>query len=201
MSEPAIVRARAPEDTNDFVNLVLMSAPEFFPALYGCTFDRLHRELFSQPKNTFSYEHVDIVKVDGATAGMVLGYDWTTGRNERKNTGLITFRQMGRKTLSRFKHMIWVDSVLLKMDEGTFYVSNIAIYPQFRQRGAATLLLRHCKDLAQKAGNTKIALDVETCHEPAMQLYRSFDMKMAGEPKRTTIDGQDFEFARMEKAL
>ena len=201
MSEPVKVRAHAPEDTDDFVNLVLMSAPKFFPALYGGTFDRVHRVLFRQSKNAFSYEHVDIVKVDGVTAGIILGYDWMMGRNERKNTGLITFRQMGRKTVSRFKHVMWVDSVLLKMDEGTFYISNIAIYPQFRRRGIATLLLRHCENLARKAGNTKIALDVEPSHEPAMQLYHSFGMKMIGGPKLTTIDGKNFKFLRMEKAL
>ena len=202
MTEPVIVRARAPEDADDFVNLVLMSAPEFFPALYGDTFDRVHRELFRRNKNTFGYEHVNVVKADGKTAGMVLGYDWMAGRNERNKTGMIMLRYMGRKTFSsRFKHMLWVDSVLVKMDEGTFYVSNMAVYPQLRRRGLATLMLEHCEDLARKAGNTKIALDVEPCHEPAMQLYRSFGMKMVGGPKRTTIDGQDFEFLRIEKAV
>ena len=201
MPEPVIVRARAPEDADDFVNLLLMSAPEFFPALYGDTFDRVIRGLFRRPVNTFSYEHVDIVKADGKTAGMVLGYDWSTNKSEGRQTGMVMFRYMGLKTFSRFKHMLWVSDVLIKMEEGTFYVSNIAVYPQFRRRGVATLMLKHCENLARSTGNTKIALDVETCHEPAMQLYRGFGMKIVGGSKRTTIDGQDFEFVRMEKAV
>ena len=196
-----IVRARAPEDTGDYVNLLLMSAPEFFPALYAGTFEEVSRGLFRRTENTFSYENVDIVKAAGVTTGMVLRYDLATSTRQRENTGLLMFKQMGRKTLSCFKRLLWVDRVLLKMEEGTFYVSNMAVYPQFRRCGFATMMLRHCEDLARKAGNTRIALDVEPSHEPAMQLYRSFGMKIVGGPKRTTIDGQDFEFLRMEKAV
>lgn len=202
MAEPVLVRARAPEDTDDFLNLLLMSAPGFFHALYGDSFERVYRELFRHPMNTFNYKLVDIVKLNGDTAGMVLRYDWMTGRDKRNrsNTGLVMFKQMGReKTLSNFENMLWLDIVLLNMDEGTFYVSNMAVYPQFRRRGLATMILSHCEELARKAGNTKIALDVEPSHEPAMQLYRKLGMKMVGEPKRTTIDGEDFEFLRMEK--
>jgi len=178
-----------------------MSAPEFFPALYGDRFEKVIREMFSCPENTFSYENVDVIKADGVTAGMVLRYDLKTSTRQRNNTGMLMFKHMGRKMLPRLKHMLWVDSVLVKMDEGTLYVSNMTVYPQFRQRGLATRMLRHCEDLARKTGNKRIALDVEPSHELAMQLYRSFGLHVVGEPKRTTIGRQKFEFLRMEKEV
>ena len=200
MSEPIIVQARAPEDTDDYVKLLLMSAPEFFTALYGNSFDKVHRELFCKPGNTMSHEHVDVVKVGGETAGMILRYDWRACRSERNDTGLVIFRQMGLRAFSsRLKHMKWVDSALIKMDADTLYLSNMGIYPQFRRNGLATLLLRHCEDFARETGNKRIALDVEPAHEPAMQLYRSFSMHVVGEPKRIAIGRQKFEFLRMEK--
>jgi len=201
VSEPVIAQARVPEDTPDFINLMLMTAPEFFPALYGSRFDRVFSELFRRTRNHLSYQHVDVVRVDGATAGMVLGYDWAAYKKEGRRAGMVTCRYVGRRLFSHGKHLQWTADVLVKIEAGTHYISNMAVYPQFRRHGLGTAMLLRSEDMARKAGNARMALDVETCHEPAMHLYCHFGMNVVGGPKRTTIDGHEFEFVRMEKDI
>ena len=199
MAEHIIVQARTPEDREDFPVLFIMSAPTYLPALLGANVDKLMRSLFRYKRTLFSFEHMRCVKVDGKNAGMYLGYDWRVKKKEDPRTAELLARYMEEEFTAQLPHLIWAGSVLCEIEDGTFYISNIAVYPEFRDRGLGTSLLLDAEETSRKLGAKSIALDVETDNEGGIRLYKRMGYDIIGEPKGTVINGEEFEFFRMCK--
>jgi ribosomal protein S18 acetylase RimI-like enzyme len=201
MADHAIVPARVPEDTDDFVRLFVLSGPEFVPALYAGTQDRVISNCYRYRRNIASFEHTHFVKVNGVNAGMVVAYDWIVNKSQGVKTGLLMARYMRTKLIKQMRHLQWAGEVLGKMDDGTFYIASLAFYPEFRSQGLGTSLLSYVEDAARKAGAEKLELDAETYNEGAIRFYKRFGMNAVGEPRGTVIDGQEFEFIRLSKDI
>jgi len=201
MDKHTIVPARISGDREDFRNLYIMSAPEYIPALFGGTQDKVTKSLFRYGRNLFSFEHTLFAQVNGKNAGMLLGYDWRTQKKESDKTSMLMVRYMKTKFITQIQHLAWASSVLTKIDDGTFYISNLAVYPEYRRNGLGTSLLSHAEQAAIKLGAKSLELDVEADNENAIRLYRKFGMNIIGEPKGTVIDGEEFEFFRMTKNI
>ncbi|MBE9501877.1 MAG: GNAT family N-acetyltransferase [Dehalococcoidia bacterium] len=201
MANHIIVQARTPEDREDFPVLFIMSAPTYLPALLGANVDKLMRSLFRYKRTLFSFEHMRCVKVDGRNAGMYLGYDWRAKKKEDPKTAELLARYMKEEFTAQLPHLIWAGSVLCEIEDGTFYISNIAVYPEFRSSGLGTSLLLDAEEASRKLGAKSIALDVETDNEGGIRLYKRMGYDIIGEPKGTVINGEEFEFFRMCKDI
>jgi len=203
MAKHIIFQARTPEDSQDFVNLFIMSAPTYIPALFGGTEDKVANNSFRYRHNLLSFEHTHFVKVNGKNAAMLLAYDWRVKKKEAVTVKmtLLTARYMKIKFITQMRHLSWADSVLAKINDGTFYISNIAVYPEFRGKGLGTSLLSHTEEAARKSGANSIAVDVETDNQGAIRFYQRFGFSIIGEPKRTVIKGKEFKFFRMSKNI
>jgi len=201
MVEHSIFPGRPPEDTEDFVKLFVISGPEFIPALFAGTHERVAMGCFRHKHNLLASEHTHFVKVNGENAGMILAYDWLVKKRQAAKSSFLTIRYMRVKIFTRMRPLQWSDAVLSKLDEGTFYVSNVAFYSKFRNQGLGTSLLAHTEELARKSGARKLDVDAETDNEGAIRFYRRFGMNTVGEPKRIVIDGKESEFIRLTKAV
>ncbi len=201
MAEHSIVPARVPEDTEDFARLFVISGPEFVPALYAGTQDKVAANCFRYRRNITSFEHAHFVKVNGKNAGVILAYDWIVNKKEQVKTTLLIARYMKVKLIKQMRHLQWAGDNLGKMDDGTFYIASLAFYPEFRNQGLGTNLLLHTEEAARKAGAVKLALDAETYNEDAIRFYQRFGMNAVGEPRGTVINGQEFEFIRLSKDI
>jgi len=80
------IRRGALEDSKNFAELMLMSAP-YFPILFGNRIKIVLQELFCCHANLFSFEHVHFAEIDGEKVGMILGYDWQVKKLENLRTG------------------------------------------------------------------------------------------------------------------
>ena len=201
MVEYNIVPGRPPEDTEDFVKLFVISGPEFTPALFAGTHERVAAGCFRHRHNLLASEHTHFVKVNGENAGMILAYNWTVKKRQAAKSSFLTIRYMRAKFFTRIRPLQWSDAVLSKLDEGTFYISNLAFYAEFRNQGLGARLLAHTEGLARKSGARKLDVDAETDNEGALRFYQRFGMNTVGEPKRIVIDGKEFEFIRLTKAI
>lgn len=201
MVEYSIVPGRPPEDTEDFVKLFVISAPEFIPALFAGTHERFAAGCFRHKHNVLASEHTHFVKVNGQNAGMILAYDWLVKKRQAAKSSFLTLRYMRTRFFTRMRSLQWSDAVLSKLDEDTFYISSVAFYAQFRNQGLGTSLLAHVEDIARRSGTRRLDLDVETYNKGALRFYQRFGMNTVGEPKRIVIEGKKFEFIRLTKAI
>lgn len=196
-----IAPARAADDAQDFAGLFLISAPEYLPALYAGTHDRVNRKLFLYRSNILSFTHTRFMQVDGKNAGMIVAYDWIANKREQTKTTLLIVRYMGLKFFKQIKPMQWAAENLGRIDDGTYYIASLALYEEFRNKGLGTEIMTFTQEQAEKAGANKIELDAETYNVDAIRFYKRFGMHEVGEPRGTTIGGRYFKFIRLSKDI
>lgn len=67
------------------------------------------------------------------------------------------------------------------VDEG--YITNLAVFPQYRRKGVAGALLRAVFQLAKQQGLSFVSLEVRRSNLAAISLYEKFGFKTEGERK------------------
>jgi ribosomal protein S18 acetylase RimI-like enzyme len=196
-----IIRKASPDDAEDFANLVLVSSPTLFPAIYGEAvagiLERLHRE----PRNLFSYQHTHVAELSGNRVGMLLGYDWKTRKGNELRTGFLLLMEMKAGFLARLPLLLRSRSVVSRVREKEYYISNIATYSSYQSLGVGTRLMREAEVIARKKGARSLALDVESDNVRAITFYERLGFSMEGESSLRLPDGQTLEFGRMRKEL
>ncbi len=71
------------------------------------------------------------------------------------------------------------------------YVSDIAVYPQFRRQGVASALIKKASADAAVLGAQSISLEVRPSNEAAVKLYRSLGFEDIGLRKRFYRDPEE----------
>jgi len=196
-----IIRKGKIEDARDFSHLILLSAPVFFPSLFGDNVSEVMENLFRYPGNIFSFEHSYFVEMEKKIAGMVLGYTWKERDQEELNTGFLLFKYLGWDILTRVPYLLRVQSILGKLVAGDYYISNIAVYPEFRGCGLGTRLLEKMEEEAVERGCKMIVLDVEADNRGAIRLYQKLGYNAGEGSSVVKIKGKSFEFFRMRKNI
>jgi ribosomal protein S18 acetylase RimI-like enzyme len=98
------------------------------------------------------------------------------------------------------KNLLKAKRVIGIVREGEFYISNIAVYPEFRGMGFGTELMLHIEKNAIKKKNKSMSLDVEVQNEGAINLYKKLGYRIIGDIKILELR-KTFEFYRMIKEL
>ena len=188
-----------PEDAEDFTNLTLLSDPVLLPAICGSGVRSVIQNLFHQRKNLFSFEHSYFIAKNGVKAGMILGYDWKTRRRESWRTGLLLIKFMKLGFFTKFPTLLKVLSVNRRVETSEYYISNIAVYPEFRGSKLGRKLLLEIEREAKRYDAKKITLDVSTDNQSAIRLYSRLGYSIAGKPKSAKINQEKIAFFRMCK--
>ena len=166
-----IIRKGRTEDAQDFSQLILLSAATFFSSIFASNTEEIMKKIFQQPGNLFSFEHSYFIEVNNKIAGMALGYNWEQKRREELYTGLLLVKYLKWSFFTRIFYLLKAQSLVGKVLENEYYLSNIAVYPAFRALGLGTKLFSEIKRESDKTGANKIVLDVETNNKRAIKLY------------------------------
>ena len=67
------------------------------------------------------------------------------------------------------------------LDEG--YVANVAVLPEFRRHGIASILLENAMEICREKSLAFLSLEVRKSNEKAISLYNKFGFKNVGERK------------------
>ena len=196
-----IIRKGLPEDAPDFANLAVLSEPPFFPAIFGSGVRGVMQDLFRQRRNLFSFEHSYFIEVDDTKAGMVLGYEWKTQMGEEWRTGLLLIKFMKLGFFARIPALLKALSLVERAEDNEYYISNIAVYPEFRGAKLGTNLILKMEEEARSCGAGRITLDVAVDNEGAIKLYKKLWFSIVGKPRRAKINRIFFSFFKMCKKL
>jgi len=187
-------------EAEHFARLMEISAPEYFPALLGPKFSELFRRLFLEKQNLFSHEHVVFSIYEGQIAGMLLSYDWRTKEREEKRTGWLMMKSLGFDFLRKLPGFISSTFGSGRLEKGDYYVSNVAVYPEFRGKGIGKALMLEAEQLAKESGAERIVLDVERENEIAIAVYHKLGYSVEREHS-LELEGRTYGFYRMVKEL
>jgi ribosomal protein S18 acetylase RimI-like enzyme len=194
------IRKGKPEDSAHFSQLMLFSAPEFFPYIFGSNVRDILRNLFKEKRNWFSFENSYFVKVDSDIAGMVLASSSRLKKKEERRTvGLLAKYLEGTSFVEppdpRTKEYT------AQIGKEDYYVSNIGIFPKFRCMGCGTKLLEKIEKEAKKIGSERMGLDVEVDNERAIKLYKTLGYRIEKRSPVLETTIKDFEFFMMTKSI
>jgi len=198
-NENIIIRKGHPEDAPDFANLALLSGPTLFPAIFGSGVKGEMQNLFRQRRNLFSFEHSYFTEVDDTKAGMILGYDWKNQGREEWRTGLLLIKYMKLGFFVRIPALLMALRLVGRAEGNEYYISNVAVYPEFRGAKLGTNLLLKMEEEAKSSGAGKIVLDVEVDNQSAIELYNRLGYSVVGKPMRAKISRKNFTLVRMCK--
>jgi len=196
-----VIRKGLPTDTPDFINLIWLPEPTLFLAIFGSGARGVIQNLFRQRRNLFSFEHSYFIEIDGTKAGMIIGYDWKTGREEELRTGLLLIKHMKLGFFTQVPSLLKVLNVAGRGQGNEYYISNVAVYPEFKGNKLGTSLLFAIEEEAKRCGAEKSALDVDVANQDAIRLYHRLGYSIARKPRRAKINGKNFAFFRMCKKL
>jgi len=183
-----------------FARLMEISAPEYFPALLGPKFREVFEKLFIEKANLFSHEHVVFAIYEEQIAGMLLSYDWRAKVKEEKRTGWLMLKILGFDFLRKLPAFLSAEGGSGRLEEGDYYVSNVAVYPEFRGKGIGKALMLEAERLARECGAKRIALDVEMENEIAIAVYQKLGYSVEREHS-IELEGKTYGFYRMVKGL
>lgn len=201
MSEVVIEPAKGTrEEAEHFAELMHISAPEYFPDLLGKKFKEFFVRAFLEKGNLFSHEHVFFAKFEGKIAGMLLSYDWRAKKREETGTGWLMMKVLGFDFLKQLPAFISATSGSGKLEEGDYYISNIAVYPEFRGKKIGKTLMLKAEELAREKNSKRLALDVEVDNEVAIAVYKKLGYTVKREHE-IELGGKKYRFYRMVKPL
>ena len=188
------------EDRFDFSELTLLSAP-YFSILFGDKIKIALQDMFCYKNNLFSYEHTNIIKINGETAGMVLSYAWQEKRRENLKTGFLLIKKLGIGLLRKSLILKNFSTTVGRLCKGEYYLSNIAIYPRFRGKGLGKELIEECEKRARIMGVERIILDVENDNLAALSFYKNLGFSIISEFSIFLQMGKTLFFNRMAKII
>lgn len=194
------IRKAILNDSKDFAELFLISAP-YFPILFGQKIRSVLQNLFSHRSNLFSFEHVYFAEVDNEGAGMILSYDWQTKNRENLRTGFLLFKEVGPFILSKFLALMRFNTTVGKLNNGEYYISNIAVYQKFRRKGIGKKLMLVAEKDAKRIRSNSIVLDVEQENLGAIAVYKKLGYRAVKEFSILLRKDRTLHFSRMKKVL
>jgi ribosomal protein S18 acetylase RimI-like enzyme len=187
-------------DDKDFAELMLSSA-SYFPILFGDRIKIVLQDLFHDHANLFSFEHVHFAEIDGEKAGMILGYDWQVKRRKNLRTGFLLFRKIGVNILGKCLTLLKFNSSVGRVFDRVYYISNIATYPQYREKGVGKKLILEGERKAKAGGAERIVLDVEKENISAINFYKKLGYMMTENFSISLQKANVLNFNRMVKEV
>lgn len=206
------IRRAVPGDSEDCAELILESADQFLPAVFGPGIKAALARLSTVKGNLFSHEHT-LVAVEGGerpeaggpigntVAGALLGYTGADKGREDPRTGLLLLGFLGAGMLLRLPVLLRVQRTVGSAARGAFYVSNAAVRQQSRGRGVGAALFHAADGEARRLGCREMSLDVEIGNRGAIRLYEKLGYAAQGGIRQVVVRGEVFSFYRMVRPL
>jgi ribosomal protein S18 acetylase RimI-like enzyme len=194
------IRPAVPADAPDIARLVLLSAEQFLPAVFGPRIEDAVRSLAAGSGTLFSFRHAWLAGSDGRAAGMLLGYSGGDKKGEDPATGFGLVRSLGPGMVRRLGRLIRLQRTIGRVDLGEWYVSNIAVCAAQRGKGIGASLMARADTEARVAGCQSLVLDVETDHLSAIGLYERLGYQRRSEFE-INLGGRVFQFHRMTRSV
>ncbi len=191
------IRRARQEDAPHIGRLVLLSAEQFLPALFGPGISRAVELLAAGRGTLFSHEHAWIAEEGASARGMLLGYSGAVKKAQDPLTGFALVRLLKLEMLRRLGPLLKMQSTIGRIAGDEYYISNVAVFPGHRGRGIGEKLIAAALDEAGRAGSRSVVLDVETDNPDAQRLYERLGFRVVGETPSVALAGHVFSLRRM----
>jgi len=200
------LRHPLPADGEIVSDLILQSDCGMLPALFGADVRSLLCRLQGARANPFSAESILVAEAESrgteaSVVGMLVGSLAEADRSAQLHTAILLFRWYGLEIVSRLPRLAKAGKALESLEPDDYYVSNIAVLPEWRGRGLGKEILLAAAEEARAAGARRIVLDVEGHNEAARAFYARLGFHRESEFRIELGRGIGFSFVRLALGL
>ncbi len=139
------------------------------------------KKLIKEKDNTFSHEHIHVVSgEDENLLGILVsfcGRETSTWNDFKAYFRILNFYDFLRYVI---KGALINELLTASVGKDDYYLSNIAVDPQFRGQGIGTYILENAFKLAEKKRCIRVILDVTLNNAGASRLYKRIGFKVYG---------------------
>jgi len=184
----------------DFYKLILLTGKEVILSIFGKYTKVVLKFLYREKNNQFSHEYVNFALYNNKICGMVLSYSFDEKKKIELITGNLLYQKLKFSFFKILPNLIRSYFVIDKIYKGDYYISNIAVYEEYRKLGIGKLLLNFCEENAKRKYLNKIVLEVEKGNANAIRVYEKFGFIRQKE-LTLKIKDKKFSFYKMVKRL
>ena len=160
--------------------LLYISGPDLYSYIFVAREPKIYeiiKLLYETPGNPYSRDNIIVEEEDGRIRGLILAYPASD------------MNKLGRQLLKYIIGMIAIGGIFnfLKMmfrlklntyfpgtENDELFISNLAVFEDYRGRGIAVKLLDQAKKMALEKGLNKLSLYVEIDNSRAKSVYEKF---------------------------
>jgi GNAT superfamily N-acetyltransferase len=173
-----VVRPARPDD--DAAGLVFDAAPQAYAAVAGSPQRARHaiEQLWRMPGHSASFEHALVAELDGALAGVLIGFP----ARDRYRLHAALLRKGFHYVAARRRPLLIAALPQLiaatpRPPRRSFYVGTIAVARHARRRDVASTLGYHAELLAQQRGFPVIVAHTGSRHGPARRALERYGLR------------------------
>jgi ribosomal protein S18 acetylase RimI-like enzyme len=196
-------------EADDCLRLIYMSGPHLFsysmvagePKIY-----EILKVLYQRPDTVLSQEYVIVEEENGQIRGLFLAFP----ARDMKKLGMSMmkcakdiFKIVGLLDIFRMMFRFRLNTYFPGTENDEFFISNLAVFEEYRGKGIALRLLEKAEEMAVENGLPKLSLFAELDNSRAIRAYEKFgfqEVKKVVLPKR--YNKHDiFGFYKMVKVI
>jgi ribosomal protein S18 acetylase RimI-like enzyme len=175
MTQATIIRPAGPTDSDLVSRLIYLTMGIEADWLFGYRKERstlqVLQSLFLHRNNRMGINLTYLAEYTGQACGLLLAFpgkllsrlNWMTGWHFLQAFGPVGIAQL------IWKQSAYGDLIETEVDE--FYISNLAVLPEFQGKGIGRLMMEYAEKLAFESGLNKCSLIVALGHEKACKMY------------------------------
>lgn len=176
-----IIRKPRAEERSDCIKLLYKSGKDMFSYFFIVREPEVYNYInvfYDKPDCLFSHENVHVKIEDEKVCGLLLSVPAREMEQMDKNMmkyGRDLFKAAGFSNAMRMMFRSGLQKYLTVFnDDEEYYISNLAVFEEFRRRGFGVELLKKAEELAKEEGYRKLSLAVEFKNRDAKRIYERF---------------------------
>lgn len=194
-----IIRKGKPEDAHHFSELVILSAPKVFSLLFGSKVKKLMKSIFPYRRHYYSYDKSFFIEVDGKTAGMAQLHRFRPRKREKIRLTFLLLKYLNWRLPRSLFSLLRSEKVISNFSDRDCYLSNVAVYPEYRSLGLGSRLLNTLEEEIKAVGKNRMVLHTDVKNHGAIRLYEKLGYKIEEKIPPLKIRKEHFEYFIMKK--
>ncbi|MDD5173881.1 MAG: GNAT family N-acetyltransferase [Candidatus Omnitrophota bacterium] len=196
-----MVRKGRPEDAHHFSELVTLTSPAMFPIIFGPSVKKMMEKLFPHKRHYYSFDRSFFAEIDGKVVGMAQMHKLITRKWQTVRLSFLLLKYLKWRLPAKAVNLLKFDRLIKFVAHNDCYISNVAVYPEFRSFGIGTKLLAAIEEEAKSIGKKRIVLHAETHNKRAISLYERLGYKIEFKSPSLKIKNRLFESFAMYKSV
>jgi ribosomal protein S18 acetylase RimI-like enzyme len=159
------------------------------------------KKIFPHKRHYYSYDRSFFIDVDGKTAGMAQLHRFRPRTREKFNLAYLLARHMNWRLPASVSALLRSEKIINGFSGRECYLSNVAVYPEYRSLGLGSRLLGAIEEEVKGVGKNRMVLHADVTNHGAIKLYEKLGYRIEEKAPALKIRNKRFEYLVIKKPI